>query len=250
MAEEYNESSASNVEKEAEVRDRGMFDFLRKKKEDKEQEQEQELVTGVEKLHVEEEKKGSLSEKLHRSKSSSSSSLYNYTVLQSSDEEEVGEGENKEKKKKKKGLKEKIKEELHHKEEGEKVAAVADHETVVPSTVPAPPPAAVAHHHYHDADTSIPVEKVGAAAVKVETAPAPAAEEEKKGFLDKIKGKLHKKDETTTTHVAVGETAAKEDNNEAHGEDAKEKKGIFGKLMEKLPGYHKEETSPPPVAHE
>ncbi|KAJ6827235.1 vicilin-like seed storage protein [Iris pallida] len=247
MAEEYNESAASNVEKEAEVRDRGMFDFLRKKKEDKEQEQE--LVTGVEKLHVEEEKKGSLSEKLHRSKSSSSSSLYNYTVLQSSDEEEVGEGENKEKKKKK-GLKEKIKEELHHKEEGEKVAAVADHETVVPSTVPAPPPAAVAHHHYHDADTSIPVEKVGAAAVKVETAPAPAAEEEKKGFLDKIKGKLHKKDETTTTHVAVGETAAKEDNNEVHGEDAKEKKGIFGKLMEKLPGYHKEETSPPPVAHE
>ncbi|XP_073126093.1 uncharacterized protein [Henckelia pumila] len=78
-----------------EVGDRGLFDFLGKKKEEK---QEEVLASEFqEKVEVCEEKKEEET-KLHRSSSSSSSS--------SSDEEEAVEGG--EKKKKKKGLKEKI----------------------------------------------------------------------------------------------------------------------------------------------
>ncbi|CAI0434986.1 unnamed protein product [Linum tenue] len=175
MAEEFNKSST--VHDNVEAKDRGLFDFAKKKDDEKE--------AGVmsaefeEKVHVsepvkEEEKKeesGSLLSKLHRSGSSSSSS--------SSEEEVEEEGKKirrkKDKKKKKgedtsvpvekcddvvpeekKGFMEKIKDKLP----GKKSTA---EETPVVAVAPAhPPPAAVAA-----------------------TEP-----EEKKGFLEKIKEKL------------------------------------------------------------
>ncbi|XP_058220590.1 phosphoprotein ECPP44 [Rhododendron vialii] len=112
-----------------ETTDRGLFDFMAvKQKEECCEEiktthhvEEKDEVIGAEfeKLHVseaepkveehkdQEEKKGSLLEKFHRSDSASSSS--------SSDEEEGG--EKKEKKKKKKGLKEKKEKEEKHEED-------------------------------------------------------------------------------------------------------------------------------------
>lgn len=78
MAEEHKEAIRSE-EEQVEVSDRSLLDFLGKKKEE-EKSQEEVLVTGVEKLNVEEtekkeEKKEGLLEKLHRSHSSSSSSV-------------------------------------------------------------------------------------------------------------------------------------------------------------------------------
>ncbi|XP_061336768.1 phosphoprotein ECPP44-like [Gastrolobium bilobum] len=173
MAEEnQNKSHEYDTTTEVEIQDRGVFDFLGKKKEE-EKPQEEVIVTEFDKVKVsdetEGEKKHSLLEKLHRSSSSSSSS---------SDEEDEGEGGDKKKKKKeKKGLKEKIQEKIgcDHKEEKEE----------------------------EKEDTAVPVEKV-----EVD----PAHLEEKKGFLDKIKDKLpgqHKKIEEvppTSSEYDAGHT--------------------------------------------
>ncbi|KAK0576876.1 hypothetical protein LWI29_024725 [Acer saccharum] len=227
MAEESNQNITHETkptiagEGAVEYTDRGLFDFM-KKKEEKPQDQDLINTTAAEfdhKVQVseqhkpphveepkieepkveEEEKKPGLFEKLHRSGSSSSSS---------SSDEEGGEGEEKKKKRKeKKGLKDKLKEKVS----GEKK---------------------------QEMDTSVPVEVI-------HQEPVPSTPEEKKGFMEKIKEKLpgqsKKAEEVSTTSPppppppaehATPVTAVHE------GEAAKEKKGIFEKIKEKLPGYH------------
>lgn len=176
MAEEYNDVDPfKSCEEEEEEKGQGCFGFMKKKEEREEEEKE------------EKKKKGSLFEKLRGSSSDSSS-----------DDEEVGEGGKK--KKNKKGLKEKIKEKLHH--DGE--------------------------------DTKILEEDKGEAPRPARTA-TPIA-----GFFDNVKEKLpghpNKKDEARTSAVEEG---------------GKEEKGMLGKLMDKLPGYHKEEidNNTPPAHH-
>ncbi len=123
--------------------------------------------------------------------------------MQSSDEEEVGEdGEKRKRKKEKKGLKEKIQGKVDDKEEKK-------HE-----------------------DTAVPVEKV-------EVDPA-HPDQEKKGFLDKIKEKLpgHKKTEEVPLTSSDYGAAHTETSAVDHEGEAKEKKGILEKIKEKLPGYH------------
>jgi len=221
MAEEQNKSE------QVEVRDRGLFDFMGKKKKEEERAQEdQDLVTGVENLHVdeapkveekkEEEKKESLQDKLHRSNSSSSSS--------SSEEEECPDGEKR--KKKKKGLKEK--------QHGDKKEAKEEKNPAVVVTEP----------DYFDAPAAPPATEKIDETVKVEAVP----EEEKKGFLEKIKEKLpghHKKE--GEEQVAIKESATVSEGGE--GQDGKEKKGIFEKIMEKLPGHHHKEEIDTPAVH-
>ncbi|KAJ0256517.1 Dehydrin ERD14 [Hirschfeldia incana] len=162
------ESSAATKE----VTDRGLFDFLGKKKEEtkpgetvhSEFEQNVQVSEPVSEVkHEAEEKKPSLLEKLHRSDSSSSSS---------SEEE----GENGEKRKKKKDKK--------------KIATEGEVQT----------------------------------------------EEEKKGFMDKLKEKLpghgKKPGDASATPAAPVATPPVEETHPA------EKKGIMEKIKEKLPGYH------------
>ncbi|KAF3446868.1 hypothetical protein FNV43_RR12048 [Rhamnella rubrinervis] len=215
MAEEHQnksheyEAKLGDEGQAVETQDRGMFDFLGKKKEEKPQEEV--IVTEFEKVqvsepehkefekvqvsepeHKDEEKKPGLLEKLHRSNSSSSSS---------SDEED--DEEKKKKKKEKKGLKEKIL--------GEK-----EHE-----------------------DTTVPVEKYEEA---VHTETEGGHPEDKKGFVDKIKEKLpghHKKTEEVpppppppAEHSTTATEAASPEG------EVKEKKGFLDKIKEKLPGYH------------
>nr|AAD02259.1 dehydrin 8 [Hordeum vulgare subsp. vulgare] len=221
---------------QVEVTDRGLLgNLLGKKKEEEDKKKEEELVTGMEKVSVEEpevkedgEKKETLFSKLHRSSSSSSSS---------SDEEEEEEviDENGEviKRKKKKGLKEKLKEKLPGHKDNE-----AEHVTGLPAPMA---PASVQTHH----DTDVVVEKIDGDA-KTEATPA-VPEEEKKGFLEKIKEKLpggHKKPEDAAavpvTHAAPAPVHAPAPAaEEVSSPDAKEKKGLLGKIMDKLPGYHK-----------
>ncbi|CAN6999197.1 unnamed protein product [Brassica oleracea var. botrytis] len=160
-------------ESSAEVTDRGLFDFLGKKKEetkpeetiDSEFEHKVHISEPVvpEVKHEKEEKKHSLLEKLHRSDSSSSSSS----------EEEGEDGEKRKKKKDKK-----------------KTATTAEGEV--------------------------------------------KTEEEKKGFMDKLKEKLPghgKKPEDASPAAPVVAPPVEE----AH---PAEKKGILEKIKEKLPGYH------------
>lgn len=250
MAEESNTQAYPTGEAadQVEVTDRGFFDKLvgKKEKEVEEKKQAEELAAGVEKIsvaepevkkeeHVEGEKHESLFSKLQKSGSSSSSSS-------SSDEEEeevIDDNGEVIKRKKKKGLKEKLKEKLpgHKDTEGE-------HVTGLPA--PAPPAAVQAHGGHHD--TAVPVEKIDAD-VKTEAPSAVVPEEEKKGFLEKIKEKLpggHKKPEDAAavpvTHAApapVHAPAPAPAAQEVSSPDAKEKKGILGKIMDKLPGYHK-----------
>lgn len=227
---------------QVEVTDRGLLgNLLGKKKAEEDKEKEEELVTGMEKVSVEEpevkkeehedgEKKETLFSKLHRSSSSSSSS--------SDEEEEEVIDDNGEviKRKKKKGLKEKLQEKLpgHKDTEGE-------HVTGLPA--PAAPASVQTHGGHHDTD--VVVEKIDGD-VKTEAAPA-VPEEEKKGFLEKIKEKLpggHKKPEDAAavpvTHAAPAPVHAPAPAaEEVSSPDAKEKKGLLGKIMDKLPGYHK-----------
>ncbi|KAK7321835.1 hypothetical protein VNO77_32820 [Canavalia gladiata] len=205
MAEEKlnksHEYDTTSTNTETEIKDRGVFDFLGKKKEE-EKPQEEVLATNFDnkvklsnepetKLQEQEgDKKHTLLEKLHRSNSSSSSS---------SDEEEEGEGgEKKKKKKEKKGLKEKI--------------GGDDHK---------------------EQDTAVPVEKVEVDSEHPDT-------EEKKGFLDKIKEKLpgqHKKAEEVSSTSSEYVAAHTAETHEGEAKD-KEKKGLLDKIKEKLPGYH------------
>lgn len=82
MAEEHNKAVESG--EAVAVQDRGLFDFMEKKKDEERKEcheEEEVLVTGMEKVQIEEgekaneEEKMGLLEKLHRSHSSSSSSV-------------------------------------------------------------------------------------------------------------------------------------------------------------------------------
>jgi hypothetical protein len=277
MEDERNTQSYQSGEADqVEVKERGLIDsLLGRKKQEEDKKQEEVLVTGMEKVSVEEpevkeeheagEKKESLMSKLHRSGSSSSSS---------SDEEEEVIDENGEIVKRKKGLKEKIKEKLP----GHKDHVDGEH---VPAAAPAPAPAYfVAHGEYHDTqapsvthgghhdtpapfmthdgsqdtpapfvvhdahhDTDVAVEKFDG---DVKTEAPPATEEEKKGFLEKIKEKLpggHKKPEDAAavpaTHAAPAPVHAPAPAAEeaVSSPDGKEKKGILGKIMDKLPGY-------------
>ncbi|URD77797.1 Dehydrin [Musa troglodytarum] len=214
MAEEHNKAVESG--EEVAVQDRGLFDFMGKKKDEERKEchkEEEVLVTGVEKVQIEEgeqaeeEKKMGLLEKLHRSHSSSSNS--------SSDDEQEAEGENKvkKKKKKKKGLKEKIKEK-HGCEEAAKKPEVEE-------------------------DTAVVVEKTQEETVKVEATPP----EQEKGLLEKIKEKLpdHRKPADEAPAPPSRAAACAGHGEEHEGDEGKEKKGILGRIMEKLPGYHKTE---------
>jgi hypothetical protein len=234
---------------QVEVTDRGLLgNLLGKKKAEEDKEKEEELVTGMEKVSVEEPEvkkeehedgeKKTLFSKLHRSSSSSSSS--------SDEEEEEVIDDNGEviKRKKKKGLKEKLQGKLpgHKDTEGE-------HVTGLPA--PAAPASVQTHGGHHDTD--VVVEKIDGD-VKTEAAPA-VPEEEKKGFLEKIKEKLpggHKKPEDAAavpvthaapvpvTHAAPAPVHAPAPAaEEVSSPDAKEKKGLLGKIMDKLPGYHK-----------
>ncbi|RWV90363.1 hypothetical protein GW17_00047442 [Ensete ventricosum] len=224
MAEEHNKAVESG--EEVAVHDRGLFDFTGKKKDEErkecheEEEEEEVLVTGMEKVQIEEgemaeeEKKMGLLEKLHRSHSSSSNSLFFIVRVQSSDDEEEAEGENKEKKKKKKkGLKEKIKEKLGCEEEAQKPEV--------------------------EEGTAEVVEKMQEETVKVEATPP----EQEKGLLEKIKEKLpgHKKPADEAPAPPSPGAACAGHGEEHEGDEVKEKKGILGRIMEKLPGFHKTE---------
>ena len=142
--------------------------------------------------------------------------------------------------KKKKGLKGKIEEKFHG---GEK----KDEE---PANVP---PAAE--------DTSVVVEKVD-----VHETLEPSEEEKKHGFLDKIKEKLPGHGKKTVEEGGVvppapspavpaaidGGALEHGKEQDVDGHDGKEKKGFLGKIMEKLPGYHKntgEEGDKSPASH-
>ncbi|KAM0871019.1 hypothetical protein ACQ4PT_039652 [Festuca glaucescens] len=235
MEDERNTQTQSHQGGEADqvqVTDRGFFNHLVGNKEEKVEQQkheEAELAAGMEKVSVEEpaeakkeeheggEKHESLLTKLQRSSSSSSSS--------SDEEEEVIDDSGEViKRKKKKGLKEKL---PGHKDTTEGQLATG---------LPAPAaPAALQTHH----DTAVPVE--------TEAPPAEVPEEEKKGFLEKIKEKLpggHKKPEDAAaapaTHAAPAPVHAPAPAaEEVSSPDGKEKKGLLGKIMDKLPGYHK-----------
>ncbi|VAI47921.1 unnamed protein product [Triticum turgidum subsp. durum] len=202
---------------QVEVTDRGLLGNLlgKKKAEEDKEKKEEELVTGMEKVSVEEP--------------------------EVKKEEVIDDNGEVIKRKKKKGLKEKLQEKLpgHKDTEGEHVTGL-----------PAPAaPASVQTHH----DTDVVVEKIDGD-VKTEATPA-VPEEEKKGFLEKIKEKLpggHKKPEDAAavpvthaapapvTHAAPAPVHAPAPAaEEVSSPDAKEKKGLLGKIMDKLPGYHK-----------
>jgi hypothetical protein len=265
MADESNTQSYQTgeaVEKadQVEVKDRGFFNKLvgKKEQEVEAKRQEEELATGIEKISVEEpevkkeeheggEKHETLFSKLQKSGSSSSSSS------SSDEEEEVIDDNGEVIKRKKKGLKEKIKEKLPGQKDNE-----GEHVTGLPA--PAPPASLQTHGGHHD--TAVPVEKIHGD-VKTQAPPA-VPEEEKKGFLEKIKEKLpgHKKPEDAAavpvthaapapvthaapapapvTHAAPAPVHAPTPaTEEVSSPDGKEKKGLLGKIMDKLPGYHK-----------
>ncbi|KAM0949777.1 putative dehydrin [Dioscorea sansibarensis] len=190
---------------DVEVKERGLLDFMGKKEEKKEDE-EVVLVSGVEKVEVDEkpsEEKHGILEKLQRTHSSSSSS---------SDEEEIDENGDR-KRKKKKGLTEKIKEKLST---GEK-EKIEVNESIQTSVV------------CDDKNSVIIVEKLEGTSLKVDETPV----EENKGFLEKIKEKLPVQSKKPSEED-VGAVESKES-------DKEEKKGFLEKIKEKLPGYHKNE---------
>ncbi|KAE8704221.1 Phosphoprotein ECPP44 [Hibiscus syriacus] len=213
MAEEHaNKVAGSDEQGAVESKDRGMFDFLGKKKEKAEPQHEAVATefdkvkieeTKAEKEHKEGEKKPSLLEKLHRSDNSSSSS---------SDEEE-GEGGEKKKKKEKKGLTEKIKEKIGgEKKEGDTAVPVekCDSETTekgvmekIKEKIPM--------QHKKDEEVKAPPLAATVSAEKVTVVHHEEELQEKKGFLEKIKEKIPgyhtkteddkvKEKETTASH--------------------------------------------------
>ena len=164
--------------------------------------------------------------------------------VQSSDEEEEVIDANGEmiKRKKKKGLKEKITGKLPgHKDVGE-----GEHVTTgLPA--PAPPASMLTHGDGGHHDTAVPVEKIDAD-VKTEAAPPAAVpEEEKKGFMEKIKEQLpggHKKPEDAAAvppvthaapepvHTPAPTPTAEEASSTPDGTEKKQ--GFLGKIMDKL----------------
>ncbi|CAN0871807.1 Phosphoprotein ECPP44 [Linum grandiflorum] len=206
MAEEMkNHDQAAGVEST----DRGMFDFLGKKKEDEKKPSDQEEVMSSQfeqKVHVseptpskeadhdeEDVKKGSLLDKLHRSSSSSSSSS----------EEEVEEGGEKRKKKKDKKKKEKKEEE----------------DTTVPV------------EKCDDGVVLVPEEKKGFMDKIKEKLPGHGKKEEV------VAGEAaggHPVPTSHPPHQAAAESAS---------EKQEDKKGFLEKIKEKLPGYHPKTTT-------
>ncbi|KAJ8572128.1 hypothetical protein K7X08_008639 [Anisodus acutangulus] len=181
----------------------GLFNFMGKKEEDKAHDDAVmiDVVDTPANVIEPNEEKHSLMEKLHRTHSNSSSS---------SDEEEVEEGGTGEKKRKKEGLKDKIKEKMsgdHNNKEDESTAQQKI--------------------EFIPMDNSTP---------HVANANAEAThEEEKKGFMEKIKEKLpghHNK-----TDQEVNASAAHSAVDQVHGGETKEKKGLLEKIKEKLPGH-------------
>ncbi|KAK4401342.1 hypothetical protein Sango_0874900 [Sesamum angolense] len=193
MAEQYPQAHANNTSTvpPAEAKDRGCFDFMRKK-EDKAQEDLVMTDMNAAKQSTDEEKH-TLMDELQRT----------HTHSSSSSEEEVEEGGER-KKKKKKGLKEAIKEKLSGDKEGEE----NEHkDTCVP----------MEKCNEENAEAAFPGEKKGFLEKIKEKLPGqhnkdeedvqilPASDhsadgnsKEKKGIMDKIKEKLpghHKNDE-------------------------------------------------------
>ena len=83
-----------------------------------------------------------------------------------------------------------------------------------------------------------------------ETLPPP--EEEKKGFLDKIKEKLPGHGKKAAEEAGAVPPAVEEHEAAERTEGKEEKKGFLGKIIEKLPGYHKsagEEAEKSPGSH-
>ncbi|KAF4382847.1 hypothetical protein G4B88_021630 [Cannabis sativa] len=156
----------------------GMFDFLKKKENDKPQQPQEEVAK---------------KDQHHQSRDADSSS--------SSSDEEDGNGE----KRKKKGLKDKIKERISGKKEGEHTDDV--HATEIKT-----------NNHIENEKTVNP---------------------EEKGFLEKIKDKLPGQHKKAENHGANAECGA--EGHKSHDDESKEKKGIFEKIKEKLPVGHKEE---------
>ncbi|KAL1349402.1 hypothetical protein HN51_025897 [Arachis hypogaea] len=208
MAEEHHKQYEGSESRDVEVQDRGVLDFLGKKKEGENKPQEEVIATEFDdKVKVSDEadheKKPSLLEKLHRSDSSSSSSS----------EEEVEEGGKKiRKKKEKKGLKEKVEEKIGHKKEEE----------------------------HHEESGAVPVEKVEVHHTEEKKGFLDKIKEKLPGGANK---KAEEHTATTTPPppppppAECVETAHQHHEHEAQGE-AKEKKGILEKIKEKLPGYH------------
>lgn len=149
-----------------------------------------------------------------------------HDIIQSSDEEyEEVDGV---KKKKKKGLKDKIKEKLGREKQDEEIKKPVEvkQEHVAEQHV------AVATVVSEGYDSEVKVEKI-------EENIAVAQEEEKKGFLDKIKEKLPGHNKKPCDEAVIAPPPEFADQNKEHEAEGKEKKGILGKIMEKLPGYHK-----------
>ncbi|XP_074279153.1 dehydrin ERD14-like [Silene latifolia] len=204
MAENINEQvPASGVE----TTDRGLFDFMKK---DKKEEEKSTLETEFDhkvqvsetgyKKEDEEKKHGGLIEKLHRSDSSSSSSS----------EDEADDEEKKRKKrekKEKKGLKEKLKEKLPgHKNEEDTNVPIEKYEEKP-------------HPHVHEVTYSEPSH--------------PEEDQDKKGFLDKIKDKLPGQKKVDEHHETVVTPVVAE----PCVEGEKDKKGFLDKIKEKIPGF-------------
>ncbi|XP_050366667.1 dehydrin ERD14-like isoform X2 [Argentina anserina] len=277
MAGEYNKSHEYETKAEeggpVESQERGWFDFLGKKKEEEKpvvQEEEKPVVQEEEKPVVQEEviatefekvkvsepepepacvdyskpaehgyhheehkeehkeeevekKHETLSEKLRRSDSSSSSSS----------DEEGDDEEKKKKRKEKKGLKEKIKEKISGDKEEEKKHGYEQDTDEIPVEK-----FHEDHGHAYDHGPVVPHHeepKVEPAVVYAEE----KKEDEKKGFLEKIKDKLpgHKKPEEVP--VASPPAAGYETAEPAYHEgEPKEKKGLMEKIKGKIPGYH------------
>ncbi|KVI05198.1 dehydrin ERD14-like [Cynara cardunculus var. scolymus] len=222
------EPTSETVDKE----DRGLFDFLGKKKEEENKCEETAISSEFEqKVDVSEpepkseEQHETLFQKMHISHSGSSSS---------SDDEECEDGEKKKKKKKKpltEQLKEKIEERKERKEEEEAVKKLED-DSCVPiekyeeEVAVAPPPYNTDVGHHTPTDV-----------VHHDPTSTPEAEE-KKGIMERIKEKLpggHKK--PVEEQVAPPPPTPVAPAVVAHEEEP-EKKGILEKIKEKIPGYH------------
>lgn len=196
--------------------DRGLFDFMGKKEEKEKKPHDHQggaIATEFDqKVHVSEPvEQHKDEEKKHGSLLEKLHRSGSSSSSSSSEEEVEEDGKKIRRKKEKKGLKERIKEKVS----GEKKENV-DHET------------------------HVPVEKYDDAVHDQQE------DDQKKGFLDKIKEKLpgggQKKPEevvhpppppTTAAAAASAESTSPEG-----GDQAKEKKGFLEKIKEKLPGYH------------
>jgi len=196
------ESSGAAVEST----DRGLFDFIGKKHEEKPKEDQEDEVKIAEefdeKVQISDDQvvepaeyKAEEKKEAEEEQPGIFQKLHRSDSSSSSSSDEEGDDEEKKKKKKeKRSLKEKFKGEDKQEEKIE--------------------------------DTNVTVEVIHTE--------EPHTEEQKKGFLEKIKEKLPGGQKKTPEEVVVAETTTIEGGSEV----PKEKKGIFEKIKEKIPGYH------------